>query len=93
MPTQQASGKPPLFFAGSRSHLRSAGESYFAHLRVAGGIGATMIFAGAACLVHGLLPGIFTDRGSKAIRRLSARIANRHNQPLAEALDALEYEI
>lgn len=80
-------------FTRSRAHLRSAGEGYFHHLRVASGIGATMVSAGATCLLHGLVPGIFTDRASRTVRRLNDRIASRHNAALKEALTQLEYEI
>jgi hypothetical protein len=80
--------------ARSRTHLKEAGEGYREHLGVASGIGSAMILAGAACMIHGLVPGMFTDRASKTIRRLNDRIAARqHQSALAEALHQLEYEI
>lgn len=80
-------------FGRSRGHLRDAGEGYFHHLRVASGIGATMISAGATCVLHGLLPGVFTNRASGTIRRLNDKIASRHDAALKQALTQLEYEI
>jgi hypothetical protein len=82
------------FVARSRAHLDEAKEGYREHLAVASGIGSAMILAGSACVIHGLIPGVFTDRASKTIRRLNDRIAARqHQSALAEALHQLEYEI
>ena len=59
-------------------HPRSVGESYGAHLMVAGRFGATMIGAGVACLIHALVPGLFASTGSRAIGRLhDSMIAHR----------------
>lgn len=80
-------------FSRSRDHLRGAEENYLAHLRVASGIGTTMILAGIACVIHGIVPGIFSNRASNVIHRLNARIAARRQDPLAKALTELEYEI
>ena len=82
------------FVARSRAHLDEAGEGYRQHLAVASGIGSAMVLAGGACMIHGLIPGVFTDRASKTIRRLNDRIAARqHQAALADALHQLEYEI
>lgn len=78
---------------GSRAHLESAGEGYGEHLRVASTIGFTMIAAGAACVVHGLVPRLFTTTGSRAIKRLNERISSRHAGEMKQALHQLEYEI
>ena len=51
-------------------HPRSIGESYFEHQRRAFGFGLTMVFAGAACLVHALVPALFVRTGSEAVTRL-----------------------
>lgn len=51
-------------------HPRSVGESYPRHMQSAFGFGTTMIVAGLACLVHGLLPFLFKRAGSRAIVRL-----------------------
>lgn len=61
----------------SRIHLAAVGESYFEHMRFAASVGALMVVAGLACLLHALVPGVFTDRASRTIRHLHAVIENR----------------
>ena len=63
--------------ARSRAHLESVGESYGAHQRFAFGVGWTMVWAGFACILHGLVPALFPTTGSDAIRRLNGVIADR----------------
>lgn len=65
-------------------HPASVGESYFEHLLQAIGFGTRMVFAGLACLVHGLLPFMFVRTGSRAITELNERmISKRRPLPLA----------
>ena len=59
----------------SRTHLAEAGMDYLAHLARATRIGASLIVAGAACLVHGLLPGLFTTKASRTVIRLHDEIS------------------
>ena len=59
-------------------HPASVGESYGEHLLRAGCFGARMVFAGLACLLHGLLPFLFVRTGSRAIAELNDRmVVNR----------------
>jgi Family of unknown function (DUF6356) len=59
-------------------HPASVGESYSEHLGRAACFGTRMIFAGIACLVHGVLPFLFVRTGSRAITQLNDRmILNR----------------
>ena len=55
-------------------HPEAVDESYLEHLRVASSFGLTMILAGSACLLHGIVPALFTRTGSTAIRRLHERM-------------------
>jgi uncharacterized protein DUF6356 len=55
-------------------HPASVGESYLEHLGRASGFGIRMMFAGLACLVHGLLPFLFVKTGSRAISELNDRM-------------------
>ena len=55
-------------------HPRSVGETYAQHMRSAFGVGAAMIGAGLACLVHGLLPFLFVRTGSRQITVLHERM-------------------
>jgi uncharacterized protein YjeT (DUF2065 family) len=61
----------------SRDHLVGVGESYLEHMRFAASVGVTMVGAGLACILHGLLPALFPTTASRAIRRLHAVIERR----------------
>jgi len=66
------------FVRAFTQHPASVGESYTEHLGRAACFGTRMIFAGIACLVHGMLPFLFVRTGSSAIAELNDRmIANR----------------
>ena len=58
-------------------HPRSVEESYFEHARFAAGFGLTLMAAGAAALVHAIIPALFETTASRLIRRLHARIEGR----------------
>ncbi|MDO7844490.1 DUF6356 family protein [Sphingomonas immobilis] len=58
-------------------HPASVGESYGEHFGVATRTGMTMIGAGLAALVHGLLPFAFKTTGSRTIIRLHTEIAQK----------------
>jgi hypothetical protein len=55
-------------------HPASVGESYTEHLLRAACFGTRMVFAGIACLVHGVLPFLFVRTGSRAIAELNERM-------------------
>lgn len=55
-------------------HPEEVGESYGEHFKVAASYGWPMILGGIACLVHGLVPGLFRNAGSATIRDLNARL-------------------
>lgn len=56
------------------AHPKEVGETYAQHLGVATGFGVAMIGGGLACLVHGVLPFLFTRTGSSVIGRLHERM-------------------
>jgi hypothetical protein len=58
-------------------HPASVGESYGEHLLAAAGIGARMVLAGLACMIHALLPFLFVRTGSRAIAELNLRFVRR----------------
>ncbi len=66
-----------------RDHPRSVGESYGTHMLRAFGFGLAMILGGLACLVHGLVPGLFTRTGSDVIRSLHRRMVTHRVPPHA----------
>jgi hypothetical protein len=55
-------------------HPASVGESYTQHLFRALYFGLRMVFAGIACIVHGVLPFLFVRTGSRAIAELNERM-------------------
>ena len=63
-------------------HPASVGESYTEHLFRALCFGLRMVFAGVACVVHGVLPFLFVRTGSRAIAELNDRmVVNRRSAP------------
>ena len=63
-------------------HPRSVGETYLGHQRMALRFGVTMLAAGVACLIHGLVPGLFTCTGSRTVSRLHEQMLG-NRRPLA----------
>lgn len=58
-------------------HPKSVGESYGEHMGVAWSFGFTLLGAGLACIVHGILPFAFERTGSQTVRRLNERLSSR----------------
>ena len=58
-------------------HPASVGESYTEHLGRAMSFGTRMVFAGIACLLHGVLPFVFVRTGSRAIAELNDKMIVR----------------
>jgi hypothetical protein len=71
------------------SHPEAVGETYGEHMGVAWSFGFTLIGAGLACLIHGLLPFAFERTGSNTVRRLNDRLSRRcaMAQKTAPAID------
>ena len=63
-----------MSFSPFTDHPASVGESYSEHLGHAVCFGLRMVFAGLACLVHGVLPFLFVRTGSRAISELNERM-------------------
>lgn len=58
-------------------HPRSLGMSWAQHGLGAIAIGATLVAAGAACLVHALVPGWFTQTAGKTVDRMHDHMTRR----------------
>ena len=58
-------------------HPSSLGMSWAQHGIGAVAIGATLVGAGAACLVHALVPGWFTQTAGKTVARMYDHIQSR----------------
>lgn len=64
-------------------HPASVGETYAEHLCTAAGFGMVMIIGGGACLVHGILPFLFTRTGSTTVAKLQERMITHRTKPSA----------
>ena len=58
-------------------HPRSLGMSWAEHGVGAVRIGAQLVGAGIACMVHALVPGWFTETAGKTITGMHAHMMNR----------------
>jgi hypothetical protein len=58
-------------------HPRSLGMSWASHGIGAIAIGAKLIGAGAACLVHAIVPGLFTDTAGKTVTHMYDHMKQR----------------
>ena len=58
-------------------HPRSLGMSWAKHGAGAVAIGVTLLGAGAACMVHALVPGWFTQTAGKTVARIYDHIQQR----------------
>jgi len=60
-----------------RDHPRSIGMGWAKHGVGAAAIGMRMIAAGAACIVHALVPGLFTEIAGRTVTRLHQQMNSR----------------
>jgi hypothetical protein len=60
-----------------RAHPRSLGMSWASHGAGAIKIGAELIGAGCAAMVHAVVPGVFTDTAGKTVARIYDHIQSR----------------
>jgi hypothetical protein len=58
-------------------HPRSLGMSWSEHGLGAIAIGATLVGAGAACLLHAIVPGWFTQTAGKTVSRMHDHMTRR----------------
>ncbi|MGS1016864.1 DUF6356 family protein [Allosphingosinicella humi] len=59
--------------ARSEAHLREARLGYVEHFGVAVGIGSSLVTAGAACLLHAIVPGTSPTRQAASCAGSTAR--------------------
>ena len=62
------------------------GESYVAHMGVALSFAVALLAAGLACLVHALLPFLFTSTARRTITTLHGIVTHRDRPAEAHAL-------
>ena len=87
-PTRRASVVDRLF----TDHPRSLGMGWAEHGRGAVHIGARLIGAGAACVVHALVPGWFTQTAGRTITGMYTHMMQRKARA-ANPEDWPDYEI
>ncbi|MCA1652674.1 MAG: DUF6356 family protein [Sphingomicrobium sp.] len=58
-------------------HPRSLGMNWTEHSIGALAIGGTLVVAGAACIVHALLPSLFTETAGRTVKSLHERMTHR----------------
>jgi hypothetical protein len=58
-------------------HPRSLGMSWAEHGRGAAKIGVELMAAGGACLVHAVVPALFTQTAGKTVARLHDEMVRR----------------
>lgn len=73
-------------------HPRSLGMSWAGHAAGAVKIGARLIGAGAACLVHAIVPGLFTQTAGRTVTGVYDQMMRRR-AGAANPDDWPEYEI
>ena len=73
-------------------HPRSLGMSWSGHAAGAVKIGAQLIGAGAACMVHAVVPGWFTETAGRTITGMYNHMMSRR-AGAANPNDCPEYEI
>lgn len=59
------------------AHPRAVGEGYAEHAGIASRFGATMVVGGLKCIVHAILPAVFTRSASDSIAKLHGELERR----------------
>ncbi|MEM1402064.1 MAG: DUF6356 family protein [Pseudomonadota bacterium] len=62
------------------AHPETVGETYFQHMGSALYFSCCMLLAGTACLLHGVLPFVFSSTGKDTISHLYDRMALNRNK-------------
>ncbi len=66
-------------------HPASVDESYVEHAQVAAGFAVKLLYAGMACMVHAIIPGLCKTTGSRTIIDLHrTMVTNRNRKHAAE---------
>ncbi len=60
-------------------HPHSMGETYFQHLRKALGFALQLSLISLICLIHAIIPCLFTRTGSRRLNDLHASMARQRN--------------
>lgn len=87
-----ASGDRGILFRLFREHPRALQMSWWSHGVGAARIGAQLLGSGAACFIHAIVPGWFTQTAGRTVERLHLHMAQR-KAGAANPGDWPDYEI
>ncbi len=59
------------------NHPQSVDETYFEHMRFAGWFATRLLMAGAAAVIHAIIPCLFEKTAGRMIGEMHARLSNR----------------
>ncbi|SFR58954.1 hypothetical protein SAMN04488005_3073 [Yoonia tamlensis] len=76
--TSQSPVRRGLFATLFLDHPGSVNETYLGHMRFALGFGFWLGVAAMAALVHAFVPALCETTASRILKRLQARMDNRH---------------
>lgn len=65
------------------AHPRAVNETYVEHAQVAARFGGHLVLAGLACLVHAVIPVLFTTTASRQVAKLHGEMCRDRGQPRA----------
>jgi hypothetical protein len=65
-------------------HPNEVGETYCQHFCFAAKTGFSLLFAGTCCLIHSILPFLFTRTASTIVKGIYNRLANRKTSQIPE---------
>ena len=77
LPGSQSRPSEPFLRRMFLAHPSAVEESYGEHFAAAAGFGWALLRAGAACLVHALVPSLCEHTASDAVRALHERLSCR----------------
>lgn len=63
------------------AHPATAGQTYLQHMGFAVRFGLSLLGAGAAAIVHGLVPCWFQTTASRTVKMLYGRLHDRASEP------------
>lgn len=77
MATQHKAEHPGFVDRLFLDHPRSLGMTWTGHATGAVRIGARLVVAGLACLVHALVPGVFTETAGRTVTHMYGHMQRR----------------
>ena len=70
-----------------QQHPRDVGETYWEHFRHALGFASRFFVAAGACLVHAIVPFLFTSTGSTIVSNLYLKMVQGRSKVITGGMD------